>query len=88
MVRVLKFSRFIIDKPFFDPNPNKSTTNNQTYRKVLIMVFLDHWGNEHFFMPRWADILELNTQSLQVEVLNKSLLKEQLIEQKNNTGVV
>lgn len=79
-VKSIKFDRFIVDKPFFDNNPQRSTTNNVHYRKVLMMVFKDWQGKEYIFMPKWADVINLNTQSVEVELMNKRLYREQNIE--------
>ncbi len=72
-----KFKRFEIRKPKWDPNPEKSTTNNSEWRKGLFVIFEDYNGNVYDYMPKWIDIEELNRLHLEIENINKSLCKEQ-----------
>src|SRR5574343_90217 len=64
---------FVIEHPSFDPHPEKSTTNNHAWRQGLFVVFRDRFGHEFQWMPRWADIEELNKKRVEVDLINKRL---------------
>jgi len=73
MIRVIKFKKSEIKKPDFDPHPEKSTTNNHAWRVGLIVTFVDHFGNEFEYMPKWDNLEEINKKKSEVEAINKRL---------------
>ena len=73
-MNILKFKRIDIRKPFFDPNPEKSKTNNHKWRRGLFIVFTDG-KEEWWYMPTWKEIEELNEEMKRVEMINSELAK-------------
>lgn len=72
----LKFKRFEIRKPRYNPNPQKSKTNNHNWRQGLFIIFEDYNGNEYDVMPTWAFADELNQFREKVENINKVLAQK------------
>jgi len=75
-INCLKFKRFEVRTPFFDPNPDKTTTNNHEWRQGLFMVFEwigDEEKREFYYMPKWEEVQELVKKSKEVEQKNKEL---------------
>ena len=75
-INLLKFNRIEIRKPYFDPNPQKSTTQNHEWRQGLMVIFTDNNGREFIYMPKWADLEIINTGKGKVEIINKRLCAE------------
>lgn len=62
-----------IDKPDFDPHPEKSTTNNHKWRKCVIITF----PNCSFkWIPTYKQLEEIKEKLQECEELNKKLCKE------------
>ena len=76
MVNVIKFDRVEIRRPFFDPNPHKTTTENHEWRQGMFVVFKDRYGRELWYMPRWGEITEINKKKEEVEEINRKLCRE------------
>lgn len=79
----LNFKKFEIRKPRYDPNPEKSKTNNSKWRVGLFIIFEDYQGNEYDYMPKWDECAELNRMKDIVEELNKDLARQHIGDSKN-----
>lgn len=75
-MKPVKFKRFEIRRPKWDPHPEKSTTNNSVWRQGLFLVFEDYEGNEFDYMPLWDDLELLNLKRQEVELINKKIARE------------
>ena len=75
IINVIKFDRVELRKPFFDPNPQKSMTNNHAWRIGLFIVFKDSYGKESWYMPKYSEIDQLLQGKLKVEQINKDLAR-------------
>lgn len=75
MKRVIKVVDIEIKHPDFDPNPQKSTTNNHKWRQGLFVNFMDNMGNKYSWMPKWKHLEELVVMREKVEAINKELCK-------------
>ena len=71
----LKFERVEIRRPFFDPHPEKSTTNNHDWRQGLLVWFIDKDGKKFVWMPKWKEVENISTGKDVVEEVNKSILR-------------
>ena len=74
-MKPLKFKRFEIRKPRYDPHPEKSLTKNSSWRQGLFLVFEDYDGVEYDFMPKWDHVQELNKKKEEIEIINKELAR-------------
>jgi hypothetical protein len=63
--------------PSYDPHPEKSTTNNYAWRKLLAVILRDNYGNTFDWIPRWNELEDINKKKFEIEQLNKDLLKQQ-----------
>lgn len=62
-----------IEKPDWDPNPQKSTMQNWDWRKCVIVQF----ENQSFkWIPTYAHLMEIYQKLRECELLNKRLAKE------------
>lgn len=74
MINILKVVKVEMRKPDFDPNPQKSTTDNHEWRQGLIVTLKDaRTGTEYLYMPKWADLEAINSMKSVVEDANKQL---------------
>ena len=71
----IKFVRVEIRKPRYNPNPEKSNTNNSDWRKGLFIVFQDYKGEEYDYMPKWDELITILNSSKNIEELNSLLAK-------------
>ena len=69
----IKFNNIEIRKPRYNPNPNKSKTNNTEWRMGLFIVFKDYNGNIYDYMPKWDEIELLIEKKKEIEKINKEL---------------
>lgn len=74
----LKFKRIEIRRPKWDPNPEKSTTENHEWRQGLFVIFEDVQGVEYDYMPKWQELEAINSGRSEVESLNRRLCKENM----------
>ena len=74
-MKPLKFKRVEIRKPRYDPHPESSKTNNSDWRVGLFVVFEDYHGNEYDYMPKWAEVNEIDNGRVAVEQQNKELAR-------------
>ena len=63
--------RVIFVTPKYDPNPNKSKTNNHKWRKCLIIEFRDRKGNLYSWMPTNIEVNDMVIAKAEVEEINK-----------------
>lgn len=84
MVTNLKVSAIKIQKPLFDPHPEKSLTNNHDWRQGLLVFFKDNQGKEFVWMPRWDEVASINNLKSEVERINSELAREKWLEQTGN----
>jgi hypothetical protein len=82
VVQAIKFERVEIREPYFDPNPQKSKTNNQSWRKCLMIVFKTKDGDEFHYMPRWDELSTISQSKSAIETMNKQLYLDSLREEK------
>ena len=63
-----------IDKPDWDPNPWKTTTNNYNWRKCVIVQF----ENQTFkWLPTYKQISDIMVAMVEMEKINKETLLSQ-----------
>lgn len=74
-MKYLKLKKLEIKVPEYDPNPEKSKTNNHNWRVGLFIILTDYDGREYIYMPKWKDISLINQGKDTVEHINKELLK-------------
>jgi len=64
-----------IEKPEWDPNPQKSTTQNWEWRKCVIVCF----PNQSFkWIPTYKQLVEIYAKLAECEVINRNLAKEMI----------
>ena len=80
-LKLLKVDTIKIHKPYFDPNPQKSTTNNHSWRVGLFVYFKDPQGRDYVWMPKWDELKEILQEKETVEMKNKELCKQNLAEE-------
>lgn len=78
-MKPLKIKRIEIRKPRYDPNPEKSKTDNHDWRVGLFLVFEDYNGNEYDYMPKWNELDLVNERKYRVEELNRELARKHKI---------
>lgn len=72
-MKLVKLRKVEIRKPYFDPNPNKTKTNNWEWRQGLFMIFVDTNDDEYIYMPTWKDVDMINKSRQIVEQINKEI---------------
>jgi len=75
-MKPIRFVRVEVRAPKWDPNPEKSKTNNHLWRKGLFFVFRDYDGNEFDFMPRWDELELMRVSEPFIEEVNRCLAKK------------
>lgn len=75
-INIIKFERVEFKKPDFDPNPQKSKTNNHAWRMGMFIIFKDNAGVEYSYMPKWQDLKTFNDKSFEIEIINQELCKK------------
>ncbi|MCJ7459202.1 MAG: hypothetical protein MUP17_09445 [candidate division Zixibacteria bacterium] len=75
---LVKFVKVEIRQPYFDPHPEKSTTDNHAWRVGLFVHLTDQKGNQLIWMPKWSEIEEILKGKVDVEQQNKDLCKKNL----------
>jgi hypothetical protein len=66
-----------VTEPLYDLHPERSKTDNQRYRKCLLIRLKTRAGSELLWMPKWAEIDLLGKMKNDVDSLNKDLYLEE-----------
>ncbi len=75
-LKPIKFKRVEIRPPRYDPNPEKSKTNNSEWRQGFFVVFEDYNGEEYDYMPKWEHLAQMESGRKAIEELNSFLARE------------
>lgn len=85
-MKPITFVEIEIRQPRYDPNPEKSKTNNSAWRHGLFVIFKDYKGNIFDWMPKWDEIDNLKIMKDKVDYINSELAKEQWRKNNIHTG--
>jgi len=73
--------KITIDKPDWDPNPEKTNTNNWNWRKCVIVEF----ENQTFkWIPTYKQLAEIMLKLAECEQENRRLARENLNKNQEN----
>lgn len=85
-MKPIKFKDIEIRQPRWDPNPEKSKTDNSNWRQGIFIIFEDYKGNQYDYMPKWVEVEKIIEMREKVEHINSEKAKEEWRKNHSHTG--